>query len=190
VVVGGVLSAGLFSAFTLAASGASPSVPSGIQVHDVSATAGSDAWVVGTDARSGRPAILHWDGNALTEVQSPVGAGELLGVNAISATDVWAVGGTVPGDGPGSRTLVRHWNGSQWSVLPSPNPGSRATELTGVRALSDHDVRAVGEQNPGPSPRAVILRWNGTKGRSPAFHVRLATPWSGADWGSAAVSTR
>jgi hypothetical protein len=162
VLLGCGLLAGSLEGFSMASLGAPPSMPSGVQVQDVSATARDDAWVVGADSR-GRPAILHWDGTGLTEVQSPASAGELLGVSAISSTDVWAVGGTVPGDGPGSRTLVVHWNGAQWSVVSSPNPGSQDTELTGVRALSDHDVWVVGERNSGAQPRAVVLRWNGKK---------------------------
>ena len=162
VLLGGVLWTGSLSAASMAASGASPSVPSGVQVEDVSAITSNDAWVVGTDSR-GRPAMLHWDGSGLTALRSPAGAGELLGVSAVSSTDVWAVGGTVPGNGPGSRTLVMHWNGTQWIVVPSPTPGSQDTELTGVRALSDHDVWAVGEQNSRAQPRAVVLRWNGER---------------------------
>lgn len=45
-------------------------------------------------------------------------------------------------------TLILHWNGSAWSVVPSPNPGGlnagEASVLYGVVALSAHDVQAVG----------------------------------------------
>ena len=160
--LGVVVPAGSLCAFALGASRASLAVAPGVQVDDVSATAVDDVWVVGANLRDGRPAILHWDGRALTAAQSPVRAGELLGVSAISSTDVWAVGGSVQGNGPGSRTLVVHWNGAKWSVVASPNPGSGATELTGVRALSDHDVWAVGVQNLS-HPHAVVLRWNGSR---------------------------
>src|SRR5438105_3935499 len=46
-------------------------------------------------------------------------ANGLHGVAAVSANDVWAVGEYNPG--PGSRTLTLHWDGTSWSVIPSPN---------------------------------------------------------------------
>src|SRR5262245_40239488 len=77
-----------------------------------------------------------------------LGDAELRGITAISADDVWAVGvyytethsienpryprplPSLPGqpgrEGPegGSieRTLIYHWDGVSWSVVPSPNP--------------------------------------------------------------------
>src|SRR5689334_3789544 len=44
----------------------------------------------------------------------------LYGVAAVTATDVWAVGQDYTA---GSLTLTMHWNGSAWSVVPSPNIG-------------------------------------------------------------------
>jgi hypothetical protein len=50
-------------------------------------------------------------------------------------------------------TLTLHWNGSTWSVIPSPNPGGTnqgdQNVLYGVAALSAHDVQAVGYYLPG-----------------------------------------
>lgn len=168
--------------FVLTAFGSSPSVPSGIQVQDVSATASNDAWVVGSSS-DGRPAILHWDGHALSQVQIQVGMGELRGVSAISSTDVWAVGGLAQPHGSGFSTLVLHWNGLNWSVVPSPNPGSGGTELIGVRALSDRDVWAVGQQGQGISPHAVILRWNGTQWTQVPVPAAVATALVGGPHG-------
>lgn len=47
------------------------------------------------------------------------GSGEnnLLGVTAVSAKNIWAVGyyiGT-------PKTLIEHWNGTSWIVVPSPS---------------------------------------------------------------------
>src|SRR6478672_3269683 len=44
----------------------------------------------------------------------------LLGVATLSANDIWAVGVNYNTNGY-QRTLTEHWNGSQWSVVPSPN---------------------------------------------------------------------
>ena len=59
--------------------------------------------------------------------------------------DVWAVGGHRPtGDVRGSETttLIKHWDGSSWRIVPSPDQAQRA-EL-GVAALSSGEVWLVG----------------------------------------------
>src|SRR5207253_1359432 len=56
------------------------------------------------------------------------------------------------------RTLVEHWNGSQWSVVPSPN-GAGNNALNGVAAVSANDVWAVGSI----SNQTLIEHWDGTQ---------------------------
>src|SRR5205085_2469989 len=48
----------------------------------------------------------------------------LYAVSALSSSDVWAVGNNYDGGPVLVRTLIMHWDGTQWSVVPSPNPGS------------------------------------------------------------------
>ncbi|MGI8586143.1 MAG: S-layer homology domain-containing protein [Chloroflexia bacterium] len=72
---------------------------------------------------------------------------ELLAVAAVAANDVWAVG-----DGSGG-TLIEHWDGSSWSIVPSPNVGS---DLAGVAAVAANDVWAVGD------PGTLTEHWNGS----------------------------
>ena len=69
-------------------------------------------------------------------VPSPsIGTGDTLsGVAAIASADVWAVGSYLPDRG-GSQALVEHWNGSAWSIVPSPN-GQFGGQLYGVSADS------------------------------------------------------
>jgi hypothetical protein len=64
----------------------------------------------------------------------------LDGVAAVSANDVWAVGRA------GRKTLAELWDGSQWSVVPTPNPATsnNNSELLGVTAIATDDVWAVG----------------------------------------------
>src|SRR5207249_7511912 len=52
-------------------------------------------------------------------------------IRAISPTDIWAVG---------NFALIEHWDGNQWSIVPSPN----GSYIRGVAALSSTDVWAVG----------------------------------------------
>src|ERR1700693_3055889 len=55
-------------------------------------------------------------------VRSPnVGSGDngLAALDVVSSTDIWAVGNSLSGDV--RSTLVEHWDGARWSVVPSPN---------------------------------------------------------------------
>jgi hypothetical protein len=78
----------------------------------------------------------------------------------VSANDVWAVGFSPHPSGTPQylrQTLIEHWNGSSWSVVPSPNPaGKTYVVLNGAAAISASDVWAVGH--------------SGTLARSPYKH--------------------
>ena len=65
---------------------------------------------------------------------------QLFDVAATSSTDAWAVG--VAGGSP-SRTLIEHWDGVAWSVVPSVDVGA-LNSLSGVAAFSPTDAWAVG----------------------------------------------
>jgi hypothetical protein len=89
--------------------------------------------------------------------------GQLYGVAATSATDAWAVG-NYRGN-PGARTLVEHWNGTEWCQVPSPNPApaDEPDGLSAVAATSATDAWAVGDYySPSAGTRTLILHWNGT----------------------------
>ena len=86
----------------------------------------------------------------------------LNGVAAISATDVWAVGYYINGTGV-NQTLVEHWNGSAWSVVPSPNVGTTYDNyLKGVAAVSATNVWAVGYYYNGTVYQTLMEHWNGS----------------------------
>ena len=75
----------------------------------------------------------------------------LYGITAVSANDVWAVGGL-----GGGRALIEHWDGTNWSVaavLP------RNTALTAMAALSSSDVWAVGQNG----VQTLVEHWNGQR---------------------------
>src|SRR2546428_10397763 len=46
---------------------------------------------------------------------------QLEDVSVVSATDAWAVG--VAGGSP-SRTVAEHWDGTEWTVVPTVDVGS------------------------------------------------------------------
>src|SRR5437588_11575042 len=80
-------------------------------------------------------------------IASPNGSrqvNELHAVSALSENDVWAVGVSYNTDRTLGSTLIEHWNGSQWSVVPSPNPSSTVNLLEAVAAVATNDLQAVG----------------------------------------------
>jgi hypothetical protein len=140
--------------------------------------ASDDIWAVGR-YNSGRPPTatgrdtlaLHWDGTAWVAVPTPnptwSGADffTLEDAAAVSPTEVWSVGYAEDFASLKSTTLVERWNGSRWTIIPSPNPGGSnlPNTLSSVAAAASNDVWAVG--GVGYPERSLILRYNGTRWR-------------------------
>ena len=117
---------------------------------------------------SGSPRLTlaeHWNGHKWRVVPSPSPGGAdniLLAVAAVSAHDVWAVGSfVVSGFGP-SQTLIEHWNGTSWSVVASPSPGTD-NGLKGAAIISGADIWAVGfTATSNFVDQTLIEQWNGS----------------------------
>jgi hypothetical protein len=58
----------------------------------------------------------------------------------------------------GSSTLIEHWNGSKWRIVPSPDGPSAPSTLSALTALSANDVWAVGSSD----SATLVEHWNGT----------------------------
>jgi hypothetical protein len=148
----------------------SPDGPDAVQssLSGVAARDSADDWAVGTFIKPNnlvRTLIEHWDGIAWTRVKSPnagqPAGGSLSGVAALAADDAWAVGGY--GQGVPGRTLIEHWNGTSWSVVPSPNKGPFPNSLSDVVAVAPDDVWAVGTWfTKAFDDRTLTLHWDGT----------------------------
>ena len=123
--------------------------------------------------------------------QQPYGyaVNQLMGVSVVSADDVWAVGyysepstsqAASPskrvanrsphdkGDSPTGfqsvfRTLVEHWDGSAWTIVPSPNVGTDNNTLASVVAVAADDVWAAGYYlNDFGIAQTLIEHWDGS----------------------------
>jgi hypothetical protein len=141
---------------------------SGAVLNGISTLGPANLWAVG--AAGGRTLVTHWNGKAWTTVPSPNtnALNTLRGVSALAPNDVWAVGDAIKSQSDGvsvSRTLIEHWNGSAWSVVPSPNVGAGGNFLTGVAARATGEVFAVGYYvdvtGEIPLQRTLWLRFNG-----------------------------
>jgi alpha-tubulin suppressor-like RCC1 family protein len=155
-----------------------PSPIPGSQLTDadmsaVSAASAGDAWAVGAGSTSsGAPLAEGWNGKKWTVVTLPAGSGassSLSGVDDLSTTDAWAVGqtgGEDAGGGTGAGTLIEHWDGTSWAVVPSPDPEQGPgtfDELEAVGGTKPDDLWAVGSFSDGETFIALLLlHWNGT----------------------------
>ena len=140
------------------------------QLHGVTAISSSNVWAVGSANVLGgatNTLIEHWNGKKWKIVTSPNTtelANYLYSVTAITANNIWAVGSAASSGGSSAQSLIEHWNGTQWSIVTSPNVLS-LNILNGVSAVSGKDIWAVGYTMnvSGTKTQTLIEQWNGTK---------------------------
>lgn len=128
----------------------SSQLPSGLKgyISEVSAPSASDIWAI--TFLGGY--ILHWNGAHWSLSKHLTGAGELTGVTAFSAKNVWVFGGGGFIGGLGTW----HFNGTSWTRQAAAS----ADGLERASALSPRDIWAVGGSN---SPDSAIFRYNGSR---------------------------
>jgi hypothetical protein len=153
----------------------------------VSAVSASDIWAVGEFQPAGggfQTLIENFNGHKWSVVPSPnTGTlDELTAVTSVSANDVWAAGFAEPNAFASPQTLTLHWDGANWTIVPSPDPAGVGVdnELSGATAVSATDVWAVGET--GSGAQTLIEQWNGTSWNA------ISSPSAGRLTGVAAVS--
>jgi hypothetical protein len=105
----------------------------------------------------------------LHTVPSPQIAGTLFATAVIADNDIWAVGFSdqVPAPPVVDSTLAEHFNGTSWSIVPTPTVSSNGSEFFGVDGAASNDVWAVG------------FRF-GTQ--NPDFGLQLIEHWDGTSW--------
>lgn len=115
----------------------------------------NNVWAAGDDTLSTAPSadynplIEHWDGTTWSVVNAVLqGTSDLLnGMAAVSANNIIVVGdyrSSIDPLGP-YFTLVERWNGTQWSVVNSPSPGSLDSDLAAAaRVPKTNHLWAVG----------------------------------------------
>ncbi len=131
----------------------------------------ADIWAVGyavavTNAE--QPLVEHYNGHSWSIVPTPSTNAQqnsrLLGVTSIAANNIWAVG-YYTNDQSVYQTLIEHYDGSVWSIVPSPDTGANVSnELTSISAVSASNIWAVGYENninTGEND-PISLSWNGS----------------------------
>lgn len=135
-------------------------------LYDVEVISPSDAWAVGgyheKDSTEKYPRarflILHWDGAKWSNSPVPIAVqsnngGTLSSISAVSARDIWAVGGDA---------ITLHWNGEEWKVVDNPYSGVMLSTLLSVTAISNNEVWAVGSAGEYQSS-GIMMHWDGNK---------------------------
>ena len=121
----------------------------------IAGTLGSIGWNAGS-----AEAAPTWSVTASPDVAS---SDVLYGVSCLSSTPTCtAVGYSTTGSTV--QTLVERWNGSSWSIIPSPNPDTILSSLLGVSCTSTTFCMAVG--------------FSGCCGS----HITLSELWNGSTW--------
>jgi hypothetical protein len=120
-------------------------------------------------AITGESLVERWDGVAwsITPIAKGVGWTEtsFYGVSCPSTTSCWAVGFYQEVAFAALRTLIEHWDGTSWSIVPSPSPtGALPAGLARVSCASLTNCIAVGSYSPpiGGGFKTLIERWNGS----------------------------
>ena len=93
---------------------------------------------------------------------SGTGINQLKGVACVSSSFCTAVGGYSNNSSGISQTLIESWNGTSWSIVPSPNSGY--SFLNGVACVSSSSCTAVGTSyiNTSDTFLSLIESWDGT----------------------------
>jgi hypothetical protein len=121
--------------------------------------------IIGT---TGVSLIERWNGTSWQQQTAPTPSGgtepSLDGVSCPGAGSCIAVGGYNTGTGEDTgATLAESWNGTTWSIQPTPSTGYSDSTMTSVSCLSSTDCVAVGRAgNSVTTPVALAERWNGT----------------------------
>jgi hypothetical protein len=173
-----------------------PTAGSGSALESVYAVSAADAWAAGLQFGSNggfSQLVEHWNGSAWQIASLPTVtpfSTELSSVSGTSAHDIWAVGyqftsSSNTGPYPPKMTLIMHWDGTSWTRVPSPNPGSVVSALSMVKAFGPNDAWASGFASDGQNTPVThfVLHWNGTSWSQVATpaEMTLAGGSSGTD---------
>ncbi len=141
-------------------------------LNGVSCSGPSSCIAVGYNISTGvdlQTLIESWNGSVWSIVPSPNTSpsenNSLNGVSCSGPSACTAVGiDTVGSINPIDQTLIESWNGSAWSIVPSPNVAdSQDSSLAGVSCTGPSACTAVGQYDlPGKNVLTLIESWNGS----------------------------
>jgi len=136
----------------------------------VAAISPTAAWAIGYGTVRDRrvTVFMRWNGIRWRYLPRPAGT-LVAGLAVISAGDIWVAGTIVARSAPGQRTLAEHWDGSGWTIVPTPNAFKdrlRNSHLSAVGGSSSSNVWAVGDYQSGTTgveTSTLIEHWDGSR---------------------------
>ncbi len=138
------------------------------RLYSVDAVSANDVWALGTEYHNGNQESIvhHWDGISWSRVPSANDGPfvqEWLGIKARAADDIWAVGyhNEVFGVNQRYQTSIMHYDGTSWSVIPSPDVNQESNYLWDVVAIAKDNAYAVGFFDTGVAYQTMIQHWDG-----------------------------
>ena len=149
-----------------------PATGSSTLLMDTACANAWDCWAVGGSfpslGNNSQPGAFaeRWNGSAWSvgPKVAPDGtdASLLWGVTCVTGSDCWAVGAEQPDGAQAPVTMAEHWNGSVWSVVPTPDVSGY---LLSVTCADSTNCWAVGtsldsKQN---ALHGIIYQWNGSQ---------------------------
>jgi len=154
----------------------------------------TDIWATGSLSSDGgntsQTLVERWNGVQWNVVSSPNAPGAIYnglgGIVSVNAGDLWAVGESESPPTYAMRTLIERWNGTQRSIVASPNVGAGGNALAGIAYGPGSDLWAVGSYVDTTSflNRTLTERWNG----STWVTVMSPNPGGNVDQSSAVTS--
>ena len=176
------------SSWTVAPSTAEPA-PGGGFLYGIECLSASDCWASGsvTDSSGAASGLLmeQWNGSAWTDISGSVPhlkvpAGRILStISCVGPSACWAVGsyggfGGGGGSGFQPQPFIEYWNGSSWSIEPSPAVGP-LTLLNSVACVAGVGCSAVGTtatgggNNNDPGLRSLVEQMTFPPGTSQGY---------------------
>jgi hypothetical protein len=122
-------------------------------VYGIAADSANDVWAVGGAT------TLHFNGSTWSAVPA-VAKINLVAVDALSPTNVWAVGiGSTSRNGF-PRGVIEHWDGTSWTTVTSPWPNTRVSGgIGGIAAVSPSNIWVTGTDGIGVAEQRNGTSW-------------------------------
>ena len=118
-------------------------------LNAVAGLSAKDVWTVGYRYKDTlslfQTVVEHWNGTSWSMTFSPdvdKYNNSFKTVAVISANDVWATGDYYNFNNNLYLTLVEHWDGMSWSIIPSPNLEALSW-LNGIVAIKQSDIWSI-----------------------------------------------
>ena len=151
---------------------------------DVEAISSSNVLAAGNYSNPGaQPQLLKNTGSGWAQqpLNNLPNTSFLWSVDAISANDIWTVGGKsgTTGTGPTLECYTLHYNGSAWSEAPVAIVGNYRNQFNAVDGIAANDVWAVGSWTNIPSVdyKGLLMHWNGSNWTNSLLSFQFSNVW-------------